>query len=83
MAGLPAAAYGGHKDASAAWVAGVLAVDAWPAVAGERPAELEVPGDLREMWEERTPIMVYDGHVPRAVAERLAWAGLAPQEEAP
>jgi hypothetical protein len=64
-------------------VAGVLAVDAWPAVAGERPAELEVPENLRERWEERTSIMVYDGHVPRAAAERLAWAGRAPQGEAP
>jgi hypothetical protein len=83
VAVLPPAAYGGHKDVSAAWAAGVLAVDAWPAGAGERPAEFEVPEDLREIWEERTSIMVYDGHVPRAAAERLAWAGLAPQGEAP
>jgi hypothetical protein len=27
MAVLPAAAYGGHKDVNAAWVAGTLAVD--------------------------------------------------------
>ena len=83
VAVLPPAAYGGHKDANEAWAAGVLAMDAWPAVARERPAELEVPEDLREIWEERTSIMVYDGHVPRAEAERLAWAGLAPQGEAP
>ena len=82
MAVLEPAAYGGHKDANEAWAAGVLAMDAWPAVARERPAELEVPEDLREIWEERTSIMVYDGHVPRAEAERLAWAGLAPQGEA-
>jgi len=53
------------------------------AAAGERPARLEVPADLREIWEERTSIMVYDGHVPRAEAERLAWAGLLPQGKAP
>jgi len=76
-------AYGGHKDASAAWAAGMLAVDTWPAGAGESPAALEVPEDLQEIWAERTSIMVYDGHVPRAAAERLAWAGLAPQGEAP
>jgi len=80
---LPPEAYGGYKDVNEAWAAGVLAVGAGPAVAGERPAELEVPEDLREMWEERTSIMVYDGHVPRAEAERLAWAGLASQGEAP
>jgi len=79
VAGLPPEAYGGYKDVNEAWAAGVLAVGAGPAVAGERPAELEVPEDLREMWEERTSIMVYDGHVPRAEAERLAWAGLASQ----
>src|SRR5262249_19522348 len=80
---LPAAAYGGCKDANDAWVAGVLRLDAWPAAAGERPARREVPADLREIWEERTSIMVYDGHVPRAAAERLAWASLSPQGEAP
>jgi len=61
VAGLPAAAYGGHKDVSAAWAAGVLAVDTWPAGAGESPAALEVPADLREIWEERTSIM--QGHL--------------------
>ena len=30
VAGLPAVAYGGQKDASAAWAAGVLAVGAQP-----------------------------------------------------
>jgi hypothetical protein len=39
VAGLPAAAYGGHKDASAAWAAGVLAGG----------AGLEVPEHVREV----------------------------------
>ncbi len=30
----------------------------------------------QELWEERTAIMAYDGHLPRVEAERLAWAGL-------
>ena len=83
VAVLPPETYGGRKDASAAWAAGVLAVEAWPAGAGESPAELEVPEDLREIWEERTSIMVYDGHVPRAAAERRAWAALAPHGAKP
>jgi len=83
VAVLPPAAYGGHKDVSAAWAAGVLAVETWPAGAGDGPAALEVPADLREIWAERTSIMVDDGHVPRAAAERLAWASLPPQGEAP
>ena len=37
VAALPAAAYGGHKDANAAWAAGVLRIGAWPAAA-ERPS---------------------------------------------
>ena len=70
VAVLEPAAYGGYKDVNDAWIAGVLRLDAWPAA-------------LREIWEERTSIMVYDGHVPRAEAERLAWASLPPQGEAP
>ena len=80
---LEPAAYGGCKDANDAWVAGVLRLDAWPPAAGERSTRMEVPADLREIWDERTSIMVYDGHVPRAEAERLAWAGLPPHGEAP
>jgi hypothetical protein len=83
VAVLEPAAYGGCKDANDAWVAGVLRLDAWPPAAGERSTRMEVPADLREIWEERTSIMVYDGHVPRAEAERLAWAGLRPQGEVP
>ncbi len=39
VAGLPPAAYGGCKDASAAWTAGVLAVG------GRRPAGAEMQYD--------------------------------------
>lgn len=74
VAVLPPEAYGGYKDVNEAWAAGVLAVGAGPAAAGAEG--LAVPADLREAWEERTSMMVYDGHVPCAAAERLAWASL-------
>jgi hypothetical protein len=46
------------------------------------PEELEVPEDLREAWAARVAIMTVDGGVPRAAAERWAWAGLqVPGEE--
>ena len=64
-----ATAYGGHKDASAAWGAGAGA------------EVLAVPEDRREAWAERVAIMVADGGLPRAEAERLAWVSLAPHGE--
>jgi hypothetical protein len=69
---LEPAAYGGHKDVSAAWAVGVLAVGAGPAAAGGEAHV--VPEDLREAWAERIAIMVADGGIPRTDAERLAWA---------
>jgi hypothetical protein len=57
-------------------MAGVLAVEAWPAAAGDGPEGREIPQDLQELWEERTAIMVYDGKLPHCEAARLAWAGL-------
>ena len=63
-------AYGGLKDASEAWTVGVLVVGAWPAAGGERPTGLTVPEDLREAWAERMAIMVADGGLPPAEAER-------------
>ena len=68
------AAYGGCKDASAAWAAAVLRVGAEPAV-GDGPEGRESLQDLQELWEERTALMVYDGKLPHAEAARLAWAG--------
>jgi len=82
VAVLPAAAYGGYKDVSDAWVTGVLAVGAGPAAApGE--AALAVPEPQREPWAERVAIMVIDGGLPHADAERLAWAGLRTPGTAP
>jgi len=70
VAGLEPVAYGGLKDASEAWTVGVLVVGAWPAAGGERPTGLTVPEDLREAWAERMAIMVADGGLPPAEAER-------------
>jgi len=76
VAVLEPAAYGGHKDVSEAWVAGVLMVDVGPAPAATGGEGLVIPQHLREPWAERVAIMVTDGGLPRAEAERLAWAGL-------
>jgi len=75
---LPAEAYGGHKDVNEASMAGTLTIGAWSAAADGDPGALAVPEDLREGWEERAAIMVYDGNLPRPEAERLAWAALSP-----
>jgi hypothetical protein len=75
VAVLPPAAYGGWKDASAAWAAGGLAVGAGPTSAGVRPEARARLEEFRETWEERVAIMVADGGLPRAEAERLAWQG--------
>jgi DNA primase len=76
VAGLPAAAYGGHKDVNEAWVAGTLAVRAWPAAAAEDATRLELPEELRESWAERAAIMECDGGLARPVAEHAAWRWL-------
>ena len=82
VAVLPVAAYGGCKDISDAWATGVLTVGAGPAAApgGE---VLAVPPQQHESWAERVAIMVIDGGLPHADAERLAWAGLQPPDAAP
>jgi DNA primase len=82
VAVLPAAAYGGCKDVSDAWATGVLAVDAGPVAASGGEA-FAVPQHLREPWAERVAIMVIDGGLPHADAERLAWAGLQTPHAAP
>jgi hypothetical protein len=76
VAAVPPEAYGGHKDVSVAWAAGVLGVEVWPAAAAAGGEELTVPDDLREAWDERVAIMSADGGLPRAEAEHLAWEGL-------
>jgi hypothetical protein len=81
VAVLPASAYGGWKDASAAWAAGVLAVEGGPAAAGMGGAAApEIPEELQERWQERAAIIAADSHVARAEAERLAWAWLVPPD---
>jgi hypothetical protein len=76
VAVLPAAAYGGHKDVNAAWVAGTLAVDMWSTPAKEPGARCAVPADLYEALAERVAIMIADGHLHPTDATRLAWEGL-------
>ena len=82
VAALPAAAYGGCKDVSDAWATGVLAVGAGPAAAPGEEALAVLPHQ-RESWTERVAIMVIDGGLPHADAERLAWAGLQTLGTAP
>ena len=76
VAVLEPAAYGGHKDVSEAWTAGVLAVETGPAAAAVGGAVLAIPKHLRESWAERVAIMIMDGFLAREEAERLAWVGL-------
>jgi hypothetical protein len=76
VAVLEPAAYGDLKDANEAWAAGILRLGAWPAAVGTSSPGLGVPADLQEAWDERAAIMVTDGGLPRAQAERLAWACL-------
>jgi hypothetical protein len=80
---LPAAAYGGYKDVSAAWAAGVLAVSVGPAAAAAGDEVLAIPKDLRESWTERVAIMVADGGLACEDAERLAWEWLQASGVAP
>jgi hypothetical protein len=82
VAVLEPAAYGGHKDVSESWAAGVLAVGAWPAAAAAGGEVLAVPQNLREPWAERVAIMVTDGGLSREAAERLAWEWLQAPGEA-
>ena len=78
VAVLPPEAYGGYKDANAAWVAGVLTVGDWP-----ETLRVEWPAECRELWEERVAIVEYDGGLARPEAERVAWECLLPQEGDP
>jgi hypothetical protein len=82
VAVLPAEAYGGCKDVSEAWATGVLAVGAGPRAAPGDEA-LAVPPHQRESWAERVAIMVIDGGLPHADAERLAWESLQTPDAAP
>ena len=70
VAVLSAAAYGGYKDVSAAWAAGVLAVGVGSAAAAAGGEVLTVPQHLQEPWAERVAIMITDGGLTREEAER-------------
>ncbi len=83
VAVLEPAAYGGYKDVSEAWAAGVLAVGARSAAGATGGEVLAVPQDLRESWAERVAIMVADGGLAHEEAERLAWARLQAPGAAP
>jgi hypothetical protein len=73
VAVLAAAAYGGCKDVSEAWAAGVLCLDGGAAdIDGTRGRC--VPQECQETWTERVAIMVVDGGLPPAEAARCAWA---------
>ena len=74
VAAVPAAAYGGCKDASEAWAAGGLHLGVWPTARDAEPGA--VPDNRCEDWAEREAIMVADGGVPPTEAARLAWRGL-------
>ena len=74
VAVLPPHAYGGGKDVSEAWAAGVLRLDGG-AVDGSDTEGGCVAQERRETWTERVAIMVVDGGLPPAEAERCAWAG--------
>jgi hypothetical protein len=76
VAVLPPAAYGGHKDVNEAWAAGVLRLSSGPGAAAAGAEGIAVPEELQEALAERVAIMVADGGVPHAEAERLAWIGL-------
>jgi hypothetical protein len=73
---LPPEASSGFKDASEAWGAGLLTVGRRLAAATAGGGKLAVPAHLREAWEEQAAIMMEEGGVPPAAAERLAWEGL-------
>jgi hypothetical protein len=75
---LPPEAYGGCKDINAAWTAGALTINAGSMDATHGQEEITGAKDLQEAWEERTAIMVYDGHLPHSEAVDGAWAALVP-----
>jgi Toprim domain-containing protein len=74
VAVLPEAAYGGRKDVSEAWAAGVLGLGG----AGADGKGTRGPGRWQahqETWAERVAIMVVDGGLAPVEAARCAWAG--------
>jgi hypothetical protein len=76
VATLDAAAYGGAKDVSAAWGAGVLTDEIKATDVAHGDEEITGAADWRENCEERLAIMMYDGHLPYTEAACLAGAVL-------
>ena len=74
VAVLPPHAYGGWKDVSEAWTAGVLYLDGG-ATDSDGTMGDRVSQERWETWAERVAIMVVDGGLPPAEAARGAWAG--------
>ena len=74
VAVVPKAAYGGCKDVSEAWAAGVLGLDGAVADLDDTPGRC-VTQERWETWMERVTIMVVDGGLPLAEAEHCAGAG--------
>ena len=72
VAVLAAAAYGGCKDVSEAWAAGVLCLDGGAADLDGTLGHC-VAQECQETWTERVAMMVVDGGLPLAEAERCAW----------
>jgi hypothetical protein len=83
VAVLPATAYGGYKDVSAAWTAGVFVLPDLPSAGGEQPAGLHRLDTWQEQWEERAAIMEWEGGLRRADAERAATHRLQERAAAP
>jgi hypothetical protein len=68
---LESEAYGGQKDVSAAWAAGVLGLDGGAADVDDTLRRC-VTQERWETWMERVSIMVVDGGLPLAEAEHCA-----------
>jgi hypothetical protein len=59
----------------------VLEVGAWPAAAETEAEGGVVPEELREAWNERVAIMMVDGGLSDAEAERVAWGRVQREED--
>ncbi len=73
---LDARAYGGAKDASAAWGAGRWTGKTWTTDGSHGAEERLGSPRERESHEERLAILMYDGHLPYATAASLVGIGL-------
>jgi len=82
VAVLPPEAYGGWKDASAAWAAGVLTVDGGSAAPGMGGVAVpELSEALQEQWQELMAIIAAASHTPPPAQThtRSAWPSARPR----